>query len=371
MAPTDDTPEEQTIDALRAELDAIDAGLVQAMAERQRVVGEIGRLKRSIGQQTRVFAREKQVLDQVRARAAEAGLEPDLASDVLEKLIEYSLRRQEQARLSLDARGAGGTALVIGGAGRLGAWFADFLNAQGYAVSIADPAADTSQPGQFPDWQSAGTDFDIIVVAATLAKSAELLRELTEARPRGLVFDVGSLKSPLRDALHEAAAAGLNVTSLHPMFGPSAKLLAGRHVIFVDVGCADATAAAREIFASTMAECVNMSIDEHDRLIAVVLGLSHLTNVAFMDALRHSDVPAETLLSISSTTFDAQVGIGGDVVRENPYLYFEIQRLNEYGARSIAALQESVARLATAVAHDDAEGFATLMGAARDYLADG
>ena len=42
---------------------------------------------------------------------------------------------------------------------------------------------------------------------------------------------------------------------------------------------------ARELFAPTMAEQVVMSLDDHDRLIAYVLGLSHALNIAFFTAL--------------------------------------------------------------------------------------
>lgn len=354
---------------LRAELDAVDAQLVLSMAERQRLVGQIGDLKRGAGQQTRDFAREKQVLEHVRHRARSADLEPELASQVLETLIEYSLRRQEQARLSSDARGAGGRALVIGGAGRIGRWFAAFLASQGFAVSIADPKADPRADGEFATWQDAGLDFDVIVIAATLQASASILDALTDAAPCGLVFDVGSLKSPLRKSLERAAAAGLKVTSLHPMFGPATQLLAGRHVIFVDVGCAEATAEARALFAATMAECVTMDIDAHDKLIAAVLGLSHVTNIAFMEALRHCDAPADQLLAISSTTFDAQIAISGNVVNENPRLYFEIQRLNEFGNQSVVALKRAIDRIAGLIEQDDVMEFDRLMRAARTYLA--
>ena len=57
------------------------------------------------------------------------------------------------------------------------------------------------------------------------------------------------------------------------MFGPDTELLSGRHVVFVDLGHAEALQSARYLFASTMVEQAVMSLDEHDRLIAYVLGL--------------------------------------------------------------------------------------------------
>ena len=62
---------------------------------------------------------------------------------------------------------------------------------------------------------------------------------------------------------------------LHPMYGPDTELLSGRHLIFVDAGCPEATAEAKALFSATMVEELDMSLEDHDRLIAYVLGLSH------------------------------------------------------------------------------------------------
>jgi prephenate dehydrogenase len=152
-------------------------------------------------------------------------------------------------------------------------------------------------------------------------------------RPKGVIFDVGSLKSPLRAGLNALKSHGCRVTSLHPMFGPDTELLSGRHVIFVEAGSSEATQAARELFASTMVEQVVMSLDEHDRLIAYVLGLSHALNIAFFTALAESGEAAPRLAKLSSTTFDSQLDVATRVAQESPELYFEIQSLNDTTGR--------------------------------------
>ena len=154
------------------------------------------------------------------------------------------------------------------------------------------------------------------------------------------------------------------------MFGPDTELLSGRHVIFVDFGCAEALERARELFLPTMAEQVVMSLDEHDRFIAYVLGLSHALNIAFFTALAEMGEAAPRLARLSSTTFDAQLDIPGCVAQENADMYFEIQALNYYGAESLEALSKAVERLRTAVLSQDREAFVALMRRGRDYLAD-
>lgn len=361
-----DTP--MNLDELRNDLSAIDKRLVEMIAERQRIVGAIGQTKRTAGTGTRDYAREKDVLDMGRAQATEMGIDPDLVENVLQMLIRTSLESQERDRVVAESRGDGSSALVIGGAGKMGRWFAEFFSSQGFATTVADTSISDGL-GQFKNWTDAGVDFDVIVVAAPIGVSGRILAQLAVLKPKGLIFDIGSLKTPLIDGLKELQSAGCNVTSLHPMYGPDTRLLSGRHLIFCDVGDAAATAAARELFAATMVEQIEMSLDDHDRLIAYVLGLSHALNIAFFTALAESGEASPKLARMSSTTFDSQLLVSAAVARDNPHMYFEIQNLNKFGLGPLDALCEAAARIRETVAGGDEEAFVELMQKGRDYLA--
>jgi chorismate mutase/prephenate dehydrogenase len=361
------TPAE--LDELRSQLASLDKQLLAAMAHRQRLALEIGKVKRDTGLSTRDFDREREVVDLSRAVAGELGLAPDLAESVMLQLIGSSLAAQEQERIAAAKGGHGKRALVIGGRGQMGGWFVRFLASQGFEVEVADPAGPVEGFPHFTDWQDATLDHEIVVVAAQLRQTQQILHAMADKPPAGLVFDIGSLKSPLRSALRDLAAAGGRVTSLHPMFGPNTELLSGRHVVFVDVGMPDATEGARDLFASTMAIQVDMDLDSHDRMIAYVLGLSHALSIAFTSALSDSGEAAPTLAQLSSTTFESQLGVSSEVVGENPHLYFEIQSLNDYGRESLDALSVAVAELRSLVEAGDEGAFVALMDKCREYLA--
>ena len=259
-------------------------------------------------------------------------------------------------------------ALVIGGAGKMGRWFAEFFASQGFATTIADVSVEDG-PNRFRNWTDAGVDYDVIAVAAPLAVSGRILAQLAVLKPRGLIFDIGSLKSPLLDGIAELRAAGCRVTSLHPMYGPDTRLLSGRHLIFCDAGDAQATADAKELFAATMVEQLDMGLDDHDRLIAYVLGLSHALNIAFFTALAESGEAAPKLAKMSSTTFDSQLLVSAAVAQDNPRLYFEIQNLNKFGLGPLDALCDAARRIRETVAAGDESAFVELMEKGRDYLA--
>lgn len=357
-----------TLEELRARLSDIDRGIIRLIADRQAVVGEIGRTKQSVGRATRDYEREKDVHDAARTEAETLGVDPKLADEIITTLIRASLTHQERNRVVAEGKGGGRRALIIGGEGKMGGWFVDFFSSQGFLTVIADPGV-TPGPGRCKDWRQAGTDYDVIVVATPMATSGEILAELAELKPAGLIFDIGSLKSPLKHGIAALNEAGCKVASLHPMFGPDTELLSGRHLIFVDTGCAEATLEAKELFAATMVDELDMGLDDHDRLIAYVLGLSHALNIAFFTALAESGEAAPKLAKLSSTTFDAQLLVSGAVAHDNPRMYFEIQHLNDFGLDPLQALCDSAARIRDFVESGDEEGFVDLMLKGREYLA--
>lgn len=357
-----------SLDDLRKKLSAVDRQLVDLIAERQNIVSEIGRDKQTTGKGTRDYAREKDVLDKGRVRAEELGIDPGLAEDILRKLIRSSLASQERDRVIAEGKGDGQRVLVVGGSGKMGGWFVEFFRSQGFATTIADPDVEDG-PGRFNDWTDAGVDYDVIVVATPLAVSGRILAQMAVLKPRGLVFDIGSLKTPLIDGLQELRRACCRVTSLHPMYGPDTRLLSGHHLIFCDVGSAEATDAAKDLFASTMVEQLDMGLDDHDRLIAYVLGLSHALNIAFFTALAESGEAAPRLARMSSTTFDSQLLVSAAVAQDNPRLYFEIQNLNKFGIGPLDALCEASSRIRELVAGSDEAGFVELMEKGREYMA--
>jgi chorismate mutase/prephenate dehydrogenase len=359
-----------SLEDLRRRINDLDRQILELVGKRQETSREIIRAKRETGQATRDYSRERDVLMTARETGRQNGVSPKVAEELVRLLIRTSLTTQEQASVAAQGAGSGRSALVIGGAGKMGRWFAEFMTSQGFSVTVADPTGAPPGFAHVADWKTTSLDHDFIVIATPLGITDKILREIAMRRPKGVIFDVGSLKSPLRAGLNALKSHGCRVTSVHPMFGPDTDLLSGRHVIFVDLGSPEATQAARELFSSTMAEQAVMSLDDHDRLIAYVLGLSHALNIAFFTALAESGEAAPRLAKLSSTTFDAQLDVASRVAQESPELYYEIQSLNDYGAESLEALAKAVERLRTAVISQDFSSFESLMRRGREYLED-
>ena len=184
---------------------------------------------------TRDYSREREVLLAAREAGRQYGVSPQLAENILRLLIRSSLTTQEQASVAAQGAGSGRRALVIGGAGKMGRWF----------VRSSRRRASPSRSRIRPARRRVRAPPRLARLAArsrphrdrdAARRTDKILRELAMRRPKGVIFDVGSLKSPLRAGLNALKSRGCRVTSLHPMFGPDTELLSGRHVIFVDAG---------------------------------------------------------------------------------------------------------------------------------------
>lgn len=347
---------EDDLDALRERIRAVDAELVALAADRVRLARAVGAAKRAAGLPTVDYDREREVLEHARGVARERGLDQGVAEELLARLIRAAVTVQEEDRVRGAAVGAGQDAVVVGGAGRMGGWFVRFLGALGYRTAVLDPAA---PPGERAEAVERLRSADLVLCATPPGVTAALYRDWLRDPPRGVVADIASVKTPLRDAIRALRAAGARVGSLHPMFGPATVLLRDADVVLCDTGDPRATAAIRALFAPTTARLVTLPLEEHDRLMADLLALAHATAIGFALALPAAAHP------IRSTTFQALERLAAAAVRESPGVYYEIQAANPHAPAALARLRAALDGLTAAVARADPEAFADLMADGR------
>ncbi len=85
----------KNMEEVRAEIDRIDQALVDLIGERFTFVDRAWQLKQSPAE-ARVPWRIQQVIDRVRARAAEQGLPPELAEALWRQMIGWFIQYEEE-----------------------------------------------------------------------------------------------------------------------------------------------------------------------------------------------------------------------------------------------------------------------------------
>jgi chorismate mutase/prephenate dehydrogenase len=197
---------------------------------------------------------------------------------------------------------------------------------------------------------------------------AGVLEELAAMGVNGVVAEMCSLKGHLLRLMEQLRSDGLRLVSFHPLFGPDVRMLSGRTIIFCKEGRNPDLDVVRGLFAETSAKLVDLSVEEHDRRMGLVLGLTHLANLVFARAMTHSSVDASELADVAGVTFTKQLATTREVAAENPGLYFEIQALNQLTPDTGRWLHQALDEWLAVVAADDESAFSALMRECHCYL---
>ncbi len=355
------------LEALREEIARIDNQIVDLVRDRLRTVGRIGHLKSELGLPVRDFRVEAQVIRRLEQRCRSLDIDGSVGRDLAMLLIDSSLQVQD----AIADRSYGGElmrALVLGGKGNMGSWFCRFLRSQGHRVKVLDPAGPLEGFLHVRDLKSAVEEAELILLAVPLGASREVLAEVVDLDPHGLVVDVCSLKSPILPEFRRGQDRGLRMASIHPMFSSTVGSLAGKNVVICRAGNSSAEGLAKELFVGTGANLPEVDIEDHDEVMALVLGLGHAGNMAFFTTLVRSGKRFRDLEAVAGYTFSKQASLAKEVATENMRLYYEIQALNPHGPRVLKALLGATADFLDMAAGRRESEFMRLMEAGREYF---
>ena len=78
------------------QIDALDGALIALLVERARYIDRATTLKQKENLNARIPSRVEEVIANVRREAGAQGLDPDLASDIWSRLIEWSIQRESK-----------------------------------------------------------------------------------------------------------------------------------------------------------------------------------------------------------------------------------------------------------------------------------
>ncbi len=355
----------QELDVLRAEIDSIDRELVKLLSRREDVAREIGLTKRKDGLKVRDPEREKKVVAKMVSLAGSLGADKRLTKEAVRLLIAHAVAVQKETpQLPL----AGTKALVVGGSGNMGRWTCRFLSNRGAKVKVWDPRGRHQGYSNAKTLGAAVTESDIIIVASPLGVCCEELRMVLDSHPEGLVMDICSIKSHLSSTLRMAAAGGIKIVSVHPMFGPKAPSPKGLNVVVCDCGSREATDRAKKMFSESGARVSELYLEEHDHMMAYILGLSHLMALTFGTALRSSGKKTSELKDIQGTSFAKLAELAREVSNESRRTYHDIQALNPQTRHMVEAAERALMELKEASASADHDMFISLMQSAKQQM---
>lgn len=249
---------------------------------------------------------------------------------------------------------------IVGGTGGMGSLFARFFRRQGCRVQVSSRRTKLT-----PERCAAASD--LLVVSVPIRDTDAVIRRVApHLKKTAALMDLTSLKSgPLRTML--ASHPG-EVFGCHPVFGPSLRRLTSQVVVLVPGRRGPWLSRLEAMLRSERAQVRRASAAEHDRIMAVVQGLMHLTSVQLLTTLRRLGIPLDLLRAFSSPVYRVRMDFAARILGQNPEMYADIALGNPATRRALAAYHREAAALEAVVKRGDRKGFLRMFLGARDFL---
>lgn len=355
------------LDTFREKVREIDKEIINLIWKRIEITKNIGEKKKEKSIPLRNWELEKSIIENATTIAEDLGISEGLIKSIMQHLIMESVIQQERLHYSAYA-GYKENILIIGGLGEMGEWFSYFFQNQGHNVSIYDIKGKSDIFKSFKNLNEGIKKASCALIASSLNSVPEIIDELTQLNFEGVIFDIASLKGHLLNSIKRANEKGIKITSIHPMFSSNARTLSDKVICFCNCGNEAANVRVENLFKNTAASIVKLSLQEHDRLISYVLGLSHIINIIFIKVLMEGNYKYIDLKNVASTTFNSQLLTAISVINENPDLYYAIQKFNPFNENLYKKLNEVVESITLCITKGKKDIFVEIMEKGKEWL---
>jgi chorismate mutase/prephenate dehydrogenase len=349
-----------TLAELRAQLDAVDREVIELLSRRMRIVTEVARYKRSENAEIFDAERERQVLEQRRALAAELGLNPERIEAIYRQILLSSRDHQLASGATAGPQTEPKRVVIVGGAGAMGGLFARMFGELGHHVELADLNTARSAEELAPE-------ADVMVISVPIAVTEEVIRRVgPKLRAEALLMDITSIKAgPLATMLSCSRAA---VVGTHPMFGPGSQSLLGQRVVL----CRGRGNAWYEwlmrSFRARGLVVTEADAEEHDRAMALVQVLTHFQTQVFGLTLARSGVPLEQSRRFTSPAYLLELYVAARHFAQAAELYGPIEMRNPATAQVTLQFRRAAAELAEMLEAGDQVRFAAVFAEVRAFF---
>jgi len=209
---------------------------------------------------------------------------------------------------------------IVGVNGKMGKWFANYFHKMGFRVKGFDTNNEIKEKfiEKANSLVSCILQIDYVLLCTPTKNTPEIIRLISKEMKRGsYLIEISSHKSKTAQTLLKTPSK-INPICIHPMFGPGSKNIAGKNVIIVPIKDAQKELTATKLLFPG-ANFVTIDAVEHDKKIAVILGLTHLINIAFANILA-KDEKISLTEKMAGTTFKAQRIITESILTESAEL---------------------------------------------------
>jgi chorismate mutase/prephenate dehydrogenase len=306
---------DQELEHLRLQLDTIDQQIVSLLSKRQDEVERVVQLKKAHNLPVYHPAREENLISHCRNQGSKAGLDPDYVEEIYRLILRQS-RAEQTAQMAQKGIRAGASILLIGGLGSMGQYFHQWFANAGYQIRILDQK-------DWPDADRLCQGVELVIISVPIEVTVSVAKRIGPYLPADCVLaDITSVKEIPLNAMLEAHKGP--VIGLHPLFGPTTSTMDKQIVVVTPgrdiVGCQWLI----DQFSAWGSIILQVSANEHDKIMSIVQTVRHFATFAFGQFLRRKQIDLPRTLEFSSPIYRLELGMVGRLFAQDPSLYSEI-----------------------------------------------
>lgn len=247
-------------------------------------------------------------------------------------------------------------AAIVGGYGEMGRWFERFLVEREIDVALVGRSSKAHY-----------ADYDLVVIAVPVDVTCDVIAEVApQMKPGAVLFDITSVKKDPVKQMLISAPPGVELLSVHPLFGPSMPDMEGQTVIVTPVRGERGCRFLISLFENAGAHIEELSADEHDHVMSVIQGLTHFGYIATGATLEALHFDVKRSRRFMSPVYEILIDFVGRILGQNPALYASIQMNADQSVRE-AFLTQCAALVEIINANDSAAFIATMKRAAKHF----
>ncbi|MFC1914189.1 prephenate dehydrogenase [Chloroflexota bacterium] len=221
---------------------------------------------------------------------------------------------------------------IIGGSGKMGRWFADFLLKDGKDVVISGRNQEKlNEAGKRLGVKTASNaeavkEADIILLSVSIESFEEVAIEISpHINAEQTVIDITSIKESPMATMHKYLKTE-RILGTHPLFGPGARGISNQNFVLTPTNEMERGLAGKvqEYLEGKGARVTLMTPQEHDAMMTIILGLAHFIAIVSADTLLTADKLRQTE-KIGGITYKVLLTLIESVLSEDPELYASLQ----------------------------------------------
>ena len=264
---------------------------------------------------------------------------------------------------------------ILGGSGKMGRWFTNFLLKDGREVVISGRnerkllEAKQQLGVEVASNVAAVRGAEVVLLSVPIESLGAVVAQISpHIQPKQVVIDISSTKVFPMATIHKHLKTGLAL-GVHPLFGPGARDMVNQNFILTPLNDEERALAqkVKEYLEAKGARVSLMSPQEHDEKMAIILGLSHFIAIVSADTLLSSD-KMEPAAAIGGITYKVLLTLVESVLSEDAELYASLQ-MSLPDITGIESLFQRRAKVwADLVKNKDRQEFVQQMNVLRDRL---